>query len=360
MGLNADQRRALQQLKTGRSFAVFGAAGTGKSVVRDRIAKMVPSVMIGPTGMSMAGSGGMTVARFLGAKPSTIRNPGALARSMRRVPSTPGFTIIIDEAPMVATVEIVALDRGLKLARRSSQPFGGVRVVIFGDFCQLAAPAATTPLFMTEVYKALRPDTVVLRQQMRQTDDPVFAELLADCRRGKLSAASANVLLYTLNAKRPPDDVVRLYATRKEAARWNQRMLKRLPGPQINGLGAGARVVVTRNIYVGSTLSLVNGDVGDLIALTAKSATVSIRGRSQVLAMPAPLGLAYALTVHKSQGQTYDALALVGTNMFAAGQVYTALSRARNMAGVYCIDVMPEHAEIKHPQEVYAFLNGLD
>ena len=359
MGLNADQRRALLELKTGRSFAVFGAAGTGKSVVRDRIAQLVPSVVIGPTGMSMAGSGGMTVARFLGAKPSTIRNPGALARSMRRVPHAPGFTVIIDEAPMVATVEIIALDRGLKLARRSSKPFGGVRVVIFGDFCQLAAPAATTPLFLTAPYKALKPDTVVLKQQMRQTDDPVFAALLDDCRRGQLSTASANVLLYTLNAKTPPDGVLRLYATRNEAARWNQKMLKRLPAPQVNGLRVGARVVVTRNIYVGSALALVNGDVGDLTALTARSATISVRGRSRTLPMPAPLGLAYALTIHKSQGQTYDAVTLVGTNIFAAGQVYTALSRARSLAGVYCVDVMPEHAEIKHPQGVYDFLADL-
>lgn len=359
MGLNTDQRRALLQLKTGRSFAVFGAAGTGKSIVRDRIAAMVPSVVIGPTGMSMAGTGGMTVARFLGSKRRTSKSPGLLARSMRRVPSTPGFTVIIDEAPMVATVEIVALDRGLKLARKSSLPFGGVRIVILGDFCQLAAPAATTPLFLTEAYKALKPDTVVLKQQMRQTDDPIFAALLADCRRGRLSTASANVLLYTLNAKTPPDTVLRLYATREEAARWNNRMLQRLPRPEIGGLRVGAKIVVTRNIYTGSALTLVNGDVGELIALTARAATVRIRDRARTLPMPAPLALAYALTVHKSQGQTYDAITLVGTRMFAAGQVYTALSRARSMKNVYCVDVTPEHAEIKHPPEIYTFLDSL-
>ena len=123
--LNSDQRRVVELLKTNRSFAVYGAAGTGKSVVRDYIAKKVPCAVLGPTGMSMCGAGGMTVARFLKATPKTIRNAGALSRSMSRIPNSEHFTVIIDEAPMVATVEILALDRGLKLARKSPRPFGG-------------------------------------------------------------------------------------------------------------------------------------------------------------------------------------------------------------------------------------------
>ena len=301
--LNQDQLRAVRLLATQKSFAVYGAAGTGKSVVRDYIARKVPCAVLGPTGMSMSGAGGMTVARFLRATPKTLRDCGAMSRSISRVPNVPHFTVIIDEAPMVATVEILALDQGLKRLRNSSQPFGGVRVVVLGDFAQLASPSATIPLFDTEPYKTLSPTVVVLKQQMRQSQDPEFARLLADCRLASISEASANLLMYELNAKAIPDDVVRLYATREETKAWTSKRLACLPGKELHGLKEGALVTVTKNFYKNKQLLLVNGSVGTVKSLAKDHAVVTVDGKLHKMMLPLPLQLAYALTIHKAQGQ---------------------------------------------------------
>jgi len=359
MHLNHDQRSAVRMLKTGRSFCVYGAAGTGKSVVRRRIAELVPSVTLGPTGMSIADSKGMTVARFLKATPRSIACAGTMARSMTAFPNVPGFTIIIDEAPMVATAQLLALDAGAKRVRRSHLPFGGVRVVILGDFCQLAAPGAVTPLFDAAPIRALAPDVVTLVQQMRQGDEPALAALLHDCRRCRLSQASADLLL-TLNRRTPRPDAVRLYATRAEAAAHNRTRLRAHPGKAFTHnnvtLKIGVPVCVTGNIYRGGSLWLANGARGTVVALSATVVTVDVGGVLRPMITPAPLELGFAITVHRAQGQTYSHVTVVGTRFFAPGQLYTALSRVTGLEGLCCIDVLPEHAEIPHPVRVREYL----
>lgn len=355
MQLTPDQRRAVEQLKTGRSYAVYGAAGTGKSVVRDRIASLVPHAMIGPTGMSMVGSGGMTVARFLRAKPATMRSPGVLAKGMTRIPMVEGFTIIIDEAPMVATTDIFALDQGLRDMRRSQLPFGGVRIIIFGDFCQLAGPSTLRPLFTLLPYVRLNPPVIVLKTQMRQSaEEEELARLLSDCRKAFCSTETSILLL---RLHRPaPDSAVRLVATRKEAHNYNLMRLERLPGELVRGLKEGAKVMVTRNIYKGRRLELVNGDTGTVEKITDNCAIVNVRNTVHRITMPWPLVPAYALTVHKAQGQTYDEVVVVGTKFFAPGQLYCAMSRVTSLSGLYCVDVIPEHFEKEQPVEVRDFL----
>ena len=200
---------------------------------------------------------------------------------------------------------------------------------------------------------------MVLQKQMRQDDDPEFARLLSDCRRTKLSESSANLLLYELNNKKIPDDVMRLYATRAETAEWNSKKLNQLPGQAVMGLKVGAPVMVTKNFYVNRKLELVNGDTGTVKELGSAHALVFVRGKLHRLRHPLPLTLAYALTIHKSQGQTYDRVAVVGSKIFAPGQLYTALSRVKSLDGLYCKDVLPEHAEIPHAKSVTEFIEQL-
>ena len=149
MILNEGQKRVVGMLRGGKSFLVTGAAGTGKTVVRDVIAAKVPSVVLGPTGMSVSNSAGMTVARYLRATRKTSRDVRRLAASMTVPPNVPHFTVIIEEASMVGTADWLALDLGLRKHLRVQRPFGGVRVVLFGDFCQLSGPGVTCPLCAT-------------------------------------------------------------------------------------------------------------------------------------------------------------------------------------------------------------------
>ena len=80
---------------------------------------------------------------------------------------------------------------------------------------------------------------------------------------------------------------------------------------------------------------------------------------THILAAPPPVTLAHALTIHKAQGQTYDVVVVVGTRIFLPGQAYTALSRARTLAGLYCVDLVPEHIEVPWPDNVAAFCNSV-
>ena len=341
-------------LATGRSFAVYGAAGTGKSAVRDRIAQLVPAITLGPTGMCVAGTAGVTVARFLRDR-------------HHRIAVGAHHTVIVEEVAMVGTADFVALDAVLKRRLRSRRPFGGLRVVLFGDYLQLAGPGVTRPLFTTAPYKALRAAGMVelqLTEQLRQAaSEDRLAALLADCRAGRLSAASAELLQYTLCRKTPPPGALRLYATRRGAAAWNARMLAQAPGTAVccGGvqLKAGSPVTVTENRYVGGRLILANGQTGRVVSVTATAATVEVAGTAHVLAAPPPVALAHALTVHRAQGQTYDVVVVVGTNTFLPGQVYTALSRARTLSGLFCIDVLPEHAELPWPRAVREFCRSV-
>lgn len=352
MELNDGQQEAVRMLKGGVSFLVTGAAGTGKTVVRDVIAAKVPCVVLGPTGMSVADTKGMTVARYLRATKRTSGHARKLARSMIVPPSVPHFTLIIEEATMVGTADWLALDLGLRAHLRSHKPFGGVRVVLFGDFCQLSGPGVTCPLTATAPFVALEKaglKVIVLTEQMRQAPhERAFAALLADCRRGKLDDSSAALLLARSMQSAPPN-TLRLYATRREAEVWNAAQLRALRGPEVSvggvKLKVGAPVTVTANVYAKGKIKLANGARGVVRALSPLSVTVEVGGRTHVLGTPPPLALAYALTIHKAQGQTYDRVVVVGTRIFTAGQAYTAVSRARSIDGVYCVDLLPEHFE---------------
>jgi hypothetical protein len=349
----------------GQSFLVTGAAGTGKTVVRDVIAAKVPCVVLGPTGMSVADSGGMTVARYLKATKKTSGHARRLARSMTVPPSVPHFTVIIEEATMVGTADWLALDLGLRTHLRSQKPFGGVRVVLFGDFCQLAGPGVTCPLTATAPFAALEKAglaVIVLTEQMRQDpNERAFAALLADCRAGRLGEESA-ALLRAQSLRTPPADALRLYATRREAESWNAAQLKKIDAPTVNAGGVrlkvGAPVTVTANVYAGGKIKLANGTCGTVRAATPLAVTIEVNGRAHTLPTPPPLALAYALTIHKAQGQTYDRVVVVGTRIFAAGQAYTALSRARSLAGVYCVDLLPEDFEHPLDPRVARFVDG--
>ena len=104
MKLSDDQLGVVQALKGSRSVAVFGPAGTGKSFLRSYIAELVPTVLLGPTGTSVETvKHGMTISRFLEAKPHTSNDAGALASRMRCPENISAKTLLIDEIAMVGT-----------------------------------------------------------------------------------------------------------------------------------------------------------------------------------------------------------------------------------------------------------------
>jgi len=394
--LDGDYRAALALIEqTAQSLFVTGRAGTGKSTLLRcfRATTRKPLVVLAPTGLAAINVGGQTVHSFFGFPPRLIDpqslRPGRAAAFLRRL-----ATLVIDEVSMVRVDLMDGIDRALRLGRgRPDAPFGGVQVVLIGDLFQLPPIVRERELreyfadryggpyfFQAPVFRETRLPVVELDRVYRQTDAH-FLALLNGVREGGLDQDVLDALNARVRAFErldELDDYVTLTPTNQAAHRINLAFLQGLPGPEhlleaaVAGrfdpsayptdstlrLKAGARIMMLRNDFGGRW---VNGSMGVVTDVEPGGLRVAIDGLSheverhtwetveyvfnrrenridqQVVGtfQQYPLKLAWALTIHKSQGQTFDRVYLdLGRGAFAHGQTYVALSRCRSLDGL--------------------------
>ncbi len=311
--------------------------------------------------------------------------------------------LIIDEISMVRADLMDAIDATLRLHRRNQQPFGGVQVLMIGDLHQLS-PVVTdrdrdliaqyyeTPYFFSSrVMQQSEPVTIELRHIYRQSDRK-FIEILNSIRNNTLDQSAAALL----NQRHIPDfspeeqGYITLTTHNRRADAINQARMESLSGPcftfnaEITGdfpaqlypvppvlkLRKGAQVMFTRNdpsdkgqYYNGKigTVSDINQDrivivcQDDSTEIVAQRVewkniqygldeeTGQIREEVKGSFVQYPLRLAWAITIHKSQGLTFDRAVIDTQAAFAAGQVYVALSRCRSMEGLVLSSSIPTH-----------------
>ncbi|HEY8589642.1 MAG TPA: DEAD/DEAH box helicase, partial [Naasia sp.] len=343
---------------------VTGRAGTGKSTVLNHLSwnSEKSLVVCAPTGVAALNVGGQTIH-------SLFKLPiGVIAdrdldddRELRRLLGAID-TVVIDEVSMVNADLIDAVDRRLRWARQRKEPFGGVQIVLFGDPFQLApvpgdgderAYFADTYrsmwFFDAKVWQEAPLRVLQLRTIHRQQDD-AFITVLNAVRHGRVTAEMAGVL-NSAGARPVPADPPITLATRNDSVtRINARALAALPGAvstaraEVNGefggrtypadealeLKPGAHVMFLRN---DSDQRWVNGSVGEVTRIKGGVVGVRLGGEEHEVGpvtwerhryswSPAtrkltrevvadftqfPLRLAWAVTIHKSQGKTYDA-----------------------------------------------------
>jgi ATP-dependent DNA helicase PIF1 len=394
--LNDDFRAALGLIEqTSQSLFVTGRAGTGKSTLlrHFRATTTKPLVVLAPTGLAAINVGGQTIHSFFGFPPRLIDpqslRPGRAAGLLHRLE-----TLVVDEVSMVRADVMDGIDRSLRLGRgRRDTPFGGVQVVLIGDLCQLPPIVRERELgeyfagryggpyfFQAPVFRETRLPVVELEKVYRQTDAR-FLDLLNGVRERRLDPGileSLNARVRAFERLDELDDYVTLTPTNEAALRINLAFLADLPGPEqrleavVAGrfdrsayptdsrlrLKAGARIMMLRNDFEGRW---VNGSMGVVSEVGPASLRVAIDGLSHEVAphtwenveyvfsrrenridqqvvgtfQQYPLKLAWALTIHKSQGQTFDRVHLdLGRGAFAHGQTYVALSRCRSLDGL--------------------------
>ena len=389
--------RAIQDLLDSGCPVVFvtGNAGTGKSTLirhlRESTTKQ--TVVLAPTGIAALQVGGATIHSFFhfpptirpesGVKPGGDRN---LYRSLE--------LLIIDEISMVRCDLLDAIDSFLRKQRRTKLPFGGVQLLLVGDLFQLGPVTPTHEadvlramgylsryFFSAECMRATRVFPAELTNVFRQTDG-AFIDMLNLVR----TADSVERVTEDLNARcfetLPPARDITLTSTNAQADGINRIELERLmpaerlyvgktegtfihdkdklPSPMDLRLKVGARVMFTKNgiHWVNGSLGIVRGmDEGSVRVemVTDAKGTVctvppatwgkyryefdSVAGtivpRKTGSYTQIPLMLAWAVTIHKSQGRTLDRVLVdLGQGAFEFGQAYVALSRCRSIEGL--------------------------
>lgn len=397
---NARYRQVLTALedRQGNLF-VTGKAGTGKSTLLRHIAAMEGrnTVVLAPTGLAALNAGGVTIHSFfkLPLRPLIPGDAGIPKFGPEHVKYDiirSADLIIIDEISMVRADILDAIDHSLRINCKSSLPFAGKQVIIFGDMFQLE-PVITdneTRAFIEDYYpSAFFFDAYCYRQAAFKTielikvyrqRDPEFIRLLNKVRVGTIGQEDIKALndrcyrqtrmelddfainLCTSNRLATGINVQRMAAIRKQAHTFvgaiSKRFdLKTLPTAQYLELKVGAKVMILKNgyQYANGTIAILeeitkeycrlrlpNDEMVDMTPYTWEQLefTYSKKDRrivSQVVGTytQMPLAPAWAITIHKSQGLTFDTVNLdLGQGTFAAGQAYVGLSRCTSFTGL--------------------------
>jgi ATP-dependent DNA helicase PIF1 len=386
--LSPEQQRALDAVTAGKSIFFTGCAGTGKSLLLRHIIRALPpdtTYVTGTTGLAGSLLGGTTVNAFAG----TGRADGlgadfeAVVRSAGRGDSglrwRRASALLIDEMSMMSGQFFDLLEAVARRVRGNNRPFGGIQLILCGDFHQLPPvskdPATRRFAFEAESWGRCVRASVQLTRVFRQRDGD-FIDILAQIRSGAIPEASLRSLLARCSAPLDLDDGIRptqLFTHRADVDAINQRELADLPGdavvfnaldtgnsdalaaacpaPRTLRLKLGAQVMLNRNIS--ARQGLVNGARGVVerftpggmpvvrfaasdaaITISRERWTVRVGGQEAASRAQVPLALAWAVTVHKSQGLTLDRVEVSLDRAFEAGMAYVALSRARSLEGL--------------------------
>lgn len=381
------QAQALRVMLDGRSVFLTGAPGAGKTYVLNefvrRAARAGKKVAVtASTGIAATHIGGTTIHSWsgLGIKDSLSDwDKENLAKNDRLIKRYNGADVlVIDEVSMLHGHRLDMVNEVAKLLRKSDKPFGGLQVVLVGDLFQLPpisrGSAAADFVHLSAAWQELRPQICYLTEQHRQTNDALL-DLLEAMRRGDVGELHEAALQERLKEQRPGDLIVtRLYSHNMDVDSINDRHLRDISEPaevydmQTSGqtakieqlqksvlapekleLKRGAEVMFVANNfpagYVNGTrgrvvdfadgLPLVQLPNGRELKVERHSWKLEEDGRTRAEVAQLPLRLAWAITIHKSQGMSLDGAEIDLSRSFTPGMGYVALSRVRSMDGVF-------------------------
>jgi len=407
---------------TNKSVFITGKAGTGKSTLlsyyRGETRKKV--VVLAPTGVAALNVKGQTIHSFFGFKPNITQQSIRQIKSDRETVYQKLETLVIDEVSMVRADLLDCIDRFLRLnGPLPGRPFGGVQMAFVGDLYQLP-PVVTsqeravfqslyrTPYFFSATaLSSLEMEFVELEKIYRQHDGR-FIEFLNAIRNRTVDGEGLDYINGRYDPEYEPEPgsmFIYLTTTNSMADEINERQIKRLKGRvrsfagEIEGefgkeylptgtmlkVKKGAQVMMLNNDsygrWVNGSVGRITGfgkdeDGGEIIKVEladSEEAEVSPytweifryfveegQIKSEVVGAftQYPLMLAWAVTIHKAQGKTFDrAIIDIGRGTFAHGQMYVALSRCTSLDGL----VLKKPVEMKHiwmDRAVVDFMTG--
>ena len=419
MSLNGEQENAISEINRGRNVFITGDAGTGKSYLLHKLIEDDPDIIITSTtaisallikgktihSWSGIGYGRNTVSVMI----DNIKKKSYLLNNWRNAKK-----LVIDEISMLSGTIFNKLNQIAKIIRNNKQPFGGIQIILVGDFCQLPVVKNTDDYcFKSVAWKECNLSIINLKQIMRQSDLE-FTNLLQKVRMGNVTIdikKKLNSRVGLWNKDMKTIDGIKptlLYSTNKDIKAINDRELNKLIEEnkhynkynvdikiirqKINNISAnniiqkhiedydnmilttGAQIMLTKNID--KKKGLVNGCRGVVVdfdtdnnpiikfidienkIVVNKYTDLYVEKNFQFEYTHYPIKLAWATTIHKSQGSTLNCVVINLSNIFEYGQAYVALSRVKNFNNLYITGKI-KYSKIKIHPDVKKFYENI-
>lgn len=408
-----EKKQILSEIRAKSNVCITGAAGTGKSFMLSLIKEHFPNIHItASTGVAAVNVGGVTIHSWAGLSNGSL----PLEQIVNFILSGPGTKIrrqikkakilAIDEISMISAQVFDLLNQVLKSVKENDLPFGGVQLIILGDFFQLPPVAKEEEMkFCFEANAWIEADFKVfeLSEIFRQSEIR-FIQLLNNIRHAAINDDDLQLLL---DRQIIPDNKLRptmLVTHNSQAENINSKMLNDISGEkeyifqmQTSGkdgsiallkkgclapdelvLKKGAQVMMLKNSLIKQ--GIINGSIG-IVTDFIKNGSPIVKFRNGEVCIVAaeewniesfndltqkteiiasikqiPLTLAWAITIHKSQGMTLDHVYCDLSQVFAEGQTYVALSRVRSLEGLFIKGFRPE--KLKVNERVRRFYNN--
>lgn len=379
--LTEEQQRIIDSIQAGHNIFFTGSAGTGKSFLLRKIISILPpdvTAVTASTGVAACHIGGTTLHRFAGIG---LAN-GSIDDCKKKVSNSSAAAnwrkikhLIIDEISMVDGDFFTKLEAVARFVKKSDKPFGGIQLIICGDFFQLPPISKSNEkanfCFQSEAWSKCVQLNYELKRVHRQKDHQ-FVQILNEIRMGCVNQETLQVLQKTSLQRIETEDIkaTRLCSHVNEANEINKTQLAMLPGEtvvfraedsdpkmvetldrdlpvsSVINLKIGAQVMLVKNINISSGLTngargvvakfkdglpIVHFKSGEYYKVNIEKWSVQNANGAIIYRKQIPLKLAWAFSIHKSQGLTLDCVEMNLARVFDAGQAYVALSRAQSL-----------------------------
>lgn len=379
---------ALEVMLSGESVLLTGPAGAGKTFVLNQFIKIAKAdgkhvSVTATTGLAATHLGGTTIHSWSGIGIYDDLHPGFadnMSKSRREIIEKTDV-LIIDEISMLHDFRLDMVDQVCRIVRKKDEPFGGIQLIMSGDFFQLPPinrgdSRAGGFVVNSNVWQELDPAICYLEEQHRQ-DDRELLDILNALRAGDLRRNHAEKLLERVGVEYiEAETITELHTVNIDVDKINSERLELLEGdeifytqastgsknyveslqrsvlaPEVLRLKKGALVMAVKNSL---EKKYVNGSIGTVLDFEhgTEYPIVEFKNGKVITMMPdtwelrdgdkkkasisqIPLRLAWAITVHKSQGMTLDMAKIDLRKAFVEGMGYVALSRVKNLNSLY-------------------------